>query len=158
LLPGLVPPRMPRMACAAPKLMRRVKGVVGAVRTSSSSTAFSSIESELVDRLARLMNEAEALGDVPDRPSVVMDSLRRCSFIAAVESGPGKGVTGFCELLRNRLVRAAEVTEPRRCERAISLGEVVFEVPVPLVLSEDMMGERRERRDGRKSVFNRQIA
>jgi len=94
------------------------------------------------------MNEADALGDVPDRPRVVMDSLRRCSFIAAVESGPGKGVTGFCELLRNRLVRAAEVTDPRRCGRDISLGEAVFEAPVPLVLSEDMMGKRRERRVG----------
>jgi len=95
------------------------------------------------------MNEAEApLGDVPDRPRVVMESLRRCSFIAAVESEPGKGATGFCELLRKRLVKAAEVTDPRRCDRAISLGEVevVLELPAPLVLSEDdMMGERKRR-------------
>ena len=97
MLPGLVPPRIPRMACAAPRLMRRVKGVVGAVRatTSASSTAFSSIESELVDRLARRRNEAEALGEVPDRPRVVMESLRRWSFMAAVESAPGNGATGL---------------------------------------------------------------
>jgi hypothetical protein len=137
---------MPRMACAAPMLMRRVKGVVGAVRASSSSTAFSSIESEFVDKLALRMNEAEALfGDVPDRPRVVMESLRRCSLMAAVESEPGKGATGFCELLRKRLVRAAEVTDPRRCGRAISLGEVLLEIPAPLVLSEDMMGEKTRR-------------
>lgn len=49
--PGLEPPgvRMLRMAWA-PKLIRRTKGVVGAVRdmASSSSTAFSSMESELL--------------------------------------------------------------------------------------------------------------
>jgi hypothetical protein len=73
-----VPVRIPRMAWLAPMLIRRVKGVVGAVRAkSSSSTAFSSIESELVDRLARRRNDADAVGDVPDRPSVVIDSLRR---------------------------------------------------------------------------------
>jgi len=50
------------------------------------------------------------------------------------------------ELLRNRLVKAAEVTEPRRCERDMSL-----EVPLPLLLgtllllSEDMMARRKER-------------
>ena len=78
LPPGLVPPRMPRIACAAPKLMRRAKGVVGAVRAkSSSSTAFSSIESELVDMLARRRKEAEGVGEVPESPSVVMESLRR---------------------------------------------------------------------------------
>lgn len=81
LLPGLVPPRTPRMAWLAPKLRRRVNGVVGAVRamSTSSSTAFSSIESELVDRLARRRKEAEAaaVGEVPERPRVVMESLRR---------------------------------------------------------------------------------
>jgi hypothetical protein len=76
-----------------------VKGVVGAVlgpNPSSSSIAFSSIvESELlVDRLARRMKGVEAetaAGEVPDRPSVVMESLRRCgSFSAADEMGrPG---------------------------------------------------------------------
>ena len=139
LAPGLVPPRMPRMAWAAPKLMRRVKGVVGAVRTtSSSSTALSSIESALVDRLARRRKEDCAVGEVPDRPSVLIESLRRCCSVkAAFDRGPGKGATGVCEmeLLRNRLVIAAGVTDPRRCERAISLGEVV------LVLSEDMAEE-----------------
>lgn len=155
LLPGLVPLRMPRMACWAPKLMRRLNGVVGAVRTSSSSTAFSSIESELVDRLARRMNEAEAVGDVPDKPRVVMERRRRCcSVMAAVERGPGKGATGFWELPRKRFVRAAEEIDPRRCERAMSLllllllleeeEEVVLEAPLPLVLSEDMVGNRGE--------------
>lgn len=108
------------MAWLAPKLMRRVKGVVGAVRArSSSSTALSSIESELVDMLARRMKEVDAEGEVPDRPRVVMESLRRWSFRAAVARGPGKTATPFCacemELLRKRLERAAELTDPRRC-------------------------------------------
>jgi hypothetical protein len=70
----------------APKLMRRVNGVVGTVRLpgsiSSSSTAFSSIESELlelVDMLPRRKPpKALALvGDAAEMPRVVMDSLRR---------------------------------------------------------------------------------
>jgi len=67
--------------------------------------------------------------------------------MAAFDRGPGKGATGAweIELLRKRLVRAAEVTDPRRCERAISLGEVV------LVLSEDMAEEGRCGRMGRDS-------
>ncbi len=143
LVPGLVPVRMPRMAWLAPTLMRRVNGAVGAVRVaSSSSTALSSIESALVERLALRMKEAEAVGEVPDRPSVVMESLRRCSFMAAVDKGPGKGATGTCEveLLRNRLVKAAEVTDPRRCGRAMSLDETLL---VLLPLSEDIVTERR---------------
>jgi hypothetical protein len=58
--------------------MRRVKGVTGAVRVlSSSSTAFSSIESEFVDRLARRKRAEVVVGEVPESPSVVTDSLRR---------------------------------------------------------------------------------
>jgi len=57
------------------------------------------------------------------------------------------------ELLRNRLVKAAEVTEPRRCERDMSLEEVPLPLPLPLplllgallLLSEDMMARRKER-------------
>ncbi len=111
---GLVPlPRMLRIAWA-PKLMRRVKGVVGAVRQlpSSSSTAFSSIESELVDMLdRRALNEA--VGGFP-RPRVEMESRRPLSLPMAVEMGPGK-TGGPCEteLLRNMLVKPVPI-EPRR--------------------------------------------
>lgn len=81
-LPGLLPPgRYPLMA-EAPKLIRRTKGVFGAVLaepgTSSSSIAFSSIESELVDMLPRRMLKVGGLvGDVPERPIVVTDNRRR---------------------------------------------------------------------------------
>lgn len=81
-LPGLPPGRYPLMA-APPKLIRRVKGVVGAVlapTASSSSTTLSSIESELlelVDMLPRLMPREEApLVEAPDRPRVVTDRRR----------------------------------------------------------------------------------
>jgi hypothetical protein len=85
---GLVPPwdgRALRIAWA-PKLMRRAKGVVGAVRAfavedgSSSSIALSSIESELlVDILVRRMPKgvAPANGADPDRPTVEIESRRR---------------------------------------------------------------------------------
>jgi hypothetical protein len=55
--------------------------------------------------------------------------------MAALVSGPGNGATGGwdIELLRNKLVRAAEVTDPRRWDRDMSL-----EVPEEL-LSEDMV-------------------
>ena len=46
-VPGLVAPRALRMAWVAPKLIRRLKDAEGGARPpSSSSTAFSSIESE----------------------------------------------------------------------------------------------------------------
>lgn len=83
--PGLVPPggdRIERMAFA-PKLMRRTKGVVGAVRDegSSSSMAFSSIESELlVEMLPRRSPPNAPAAEVgpgpPDRPSVVTERRR----------------------------------------------------------------------------------
>lgn len=128
--PGLVPPggaRMLRIAWA-PKLMRRVKGVVGAVRAptpSSSSTAFSSMASEpLVDMLARrALNEV--VGEEP-RPTVDMDSRRPRSLFMAVEMGPGNPGCEI-ELLRNMLARPP--TEPRRW-RTASFG---------LLLSEDIV-------------------
>ena len=127
--PGLFPRpgRMLRMAWA-PKLMRRVNGVVGAVRelkaASSSSMALSSIESEpLVDRLPRrrLKGVGMPVGEVPERPTVETDSLLRWSM--AVAMGPGMvGAPEATELLRwNRLVKAAEVTDGRRL-RDMSLG------------------------------------
>jgi hypothetical protein len=108
--------------------MRRVKGVFGAVRElwSSSSTAFSSIESELlVETLPRrIPNGVEVVGE-PERPRVVeMDRRRRWSFMAAVVMGPGKAAVPAADvelLLWKRLEKAAEVTEPRRA-RARSLG------------------------------------
>lgn len=84
--------------------------------------AFSSASSELlVERLARRIKEAD--GDVPDRPRVVMESLRRCSLMAADVPGKLGGWPCVMELLRKRLAKAADeaVTEPRLCWRAISL-------------------------------------
>lgn len=118
LVPGLLAPRGPalRIAWAAPKLMRRVKGVTGAVRApSSSSTAFSSNESEFVDMLARRSKAEGVVGEVPDNPNVVTESLRRGSFIVDVK-GVGKTGAGGCEIepFRKRLVKVLEVTDPRR--------------------------------------------
>jgi hypothetical protein len=141
LVPGLVALREPRIAWAAPKLIRRVKGVTGAVRAlSSSSMAFSSIESELVDRLARRRRADGVVGEVPERPSVVTESLRRWSAAAVEAKGVGKGAAEGCEteLFRKRLVKALEVMDPRRC-RAMSF-ELALAVEVPL--SEDIMREK----------------
>jgi hypothetical protein len=87
--PGLVPAgaRIERMALA-PKLMRRTKGVVGAVREeSSSSTAFSSMESELlVEMLPRRRPPKAAVADAgppPDKPRVVTERRRRWSLAMA---------------------------------------------------------------------------
>lgn len=138
LVAGLPPPgRMLRMAAWAPTLMRRANGVVGVRVKSSSSTAFSS--DVLVDMLARLMKPAElGVGDVPGTPAVDTDSLRRWSFKAAVVMGPGKPVPCETELPRNMLVKAAEVTEPRRVAcRFMSLGLVLL--LLLLLLSEDMV-------------------
>ncbi len=112
--------------------MRRVKGVVGTVRApgpdSSSSMAFSSMESELfVDMLdRRIPNVVGLVGDVPDKPIVVTDS-RRCGLFMAVETGPGKvAVPVEVELLRwKRFVNAAEVTELRRLRLVPSGGETL---------------------------------
>lgn len=149
--PGLVPPGPRRLRMAwAPKLMRRAKGELGAVRgppgpTSSSSMAFSSKAAsdadEFVDMLARraakddtpapdpLLPTPPALaGDVPDRPraAVVETERRRRRFwsMAADVMGPGK--TGVpleafeVELLPKMLERAAEVTELRRWRDLLS--------------------------------------
>jgi hypothetical protein len=130
--PGLVPPgaRMERMALA-PKLMRRTKGVVGAVREelSSSSIAFSSMESELlVEILPRRIPPngpvAEAGPGPPERPRVVTERRRRGSLAAAEEATPGLPLEPVeVELLRwKRLESAAEVTDPRRSRGAIDVG------------------------------------
>ncbi len=137
-VPGLVPPRTFRMAWVAPKLMRREKGVTGGPRgPSSSSMAFSSIESALVDRLPRRMKAEGVVGEVPERPSVVTESLRRWSLTAAAARGVGNDVGGCCEteLFRKKLVKALEVMEPRRW-RAMSFA-LLAEFP----LSEDMVKE-----------------
>lgn len=124
----------------APKLMRRAKGVVGAVRAldgpSSSSIAFSSTESELlVDKLARRRpNGVWVVGDEPDNPKVEIESRLRWSVIAAVVIALGKtAVPVDVELLLwKRLVRAAEVTEPRR-GRCISAGGCLLELSFDIV-------------------------
>jgi hypothetical protein len=129
------------MPWVAPKLIRRLRAEAGAVRgLSSSSMAFSSIESEFVDRLARRKSDEVVVGDVPERPSVVTDNLRRGSFMAAVARGVGNGAAGGCEteLVRKRLVKALEVMEPRRC-RAMSLG-----LAAAFPASEDIVKNKRQ--------------
>lgn len=82
-LPGLPPPGRYPLIAEPPKLMRRVKGVFGAVLAtmSSSSMALSSMESELlelVDMLPRRIPRADApLDEAPDRPRVVTERRRR---------------------------------------------------------------------------------
>lgn len=103
-VPGL-PPVGRRIAAAAPKLIRRWKGVTGAVRDalgeSSSSIAFSS-KSELVEVLARRAKPVALVGEVPVMPRVVVDrdSLRRCSLMAAVVTALGMTGVPAMELLR----------------------------------------------------------
>lgn len=103
-VPGLLPAGR-RIAAAAPKLIRRWKGVTGAVREavgeSSSSIAFSS-KSELVDVLARRPKPVALVGEVPVMPRVVVDrdSLRRCSLMAAVVTALGMTGVPAMELLR----------------------------------------------------------
>lgn len=80
---------------------------------SSSSMAFSSMESELVDKLPRRMKVAVLVGEVPDRPIVVMESRRLWeSLLPPLGNGgpvePDEGPRW------NRLDRAACVIELRR--------------------------------------------
>lgn len=118
-LPGLPPGRYPLMDW--PKLMRRTKGVPGAVLAlpagvaSSSSMALSSIESEFVDMLPRRMAKGVVLvGEVPERPIVVTERRRRwgslkeplAAYDAALEPADGPRW--------KRLERAAWVMELRR--------------------------------------------
>lgn len=110
--------------------MRRVNGVVGAVLEvllgkSSSSTAFSSIESEFVDMLPRRKRlEADValkvevlVGEVPTRPIVERESLRRWASVLVFMLAEGKaGVPLAVGLGRcwKRLARAVCVTDGRR--------------------------------------------
>jgi hypothetical protein len=115
--------------------MRRVKGVVGAVRAeagSSSSIAFSSIESELVETLARriLKGVLAAVGDVPDNPMVVMERRRRWSFM-----GKAVVVVAVDPLLWKRLVRGL-LTELRRW-RDMSAEGALLELSVDIVLERE---------------------
>lgn len=147
LVPGLTGPRTARMAWAAPKLMRRAKGGMGAVRApSSSSIAFSSSESELVERLARRRRAEGVVGEVPDRPMVVTETLRRWSAMAGGTRCVGGrfavGVGCEIELVLNKLAKGPEVMDPRLCCRAMSFG-----LAVELPLSEDMATE--SGRDGK---------
>jgi len=112
--------------------MRRANGVVGALRPglSSSSMAFSSIESERsVETLPRRppnVKGAACVGEVPDKPSVEMDIRRRWSWAAAVVIGPGKGAVGAPDVLFDRpkmLLKVWVVKEPRR-GRGEESGEV----------------------------------
>jgi hypothetical protein len=135
-----------------PKLMRRTNGVVGAVRAeagSSSSIAFSSIESEFVEMLLRrrVKGVVTLLGDVPESPMVEMDSRRRWSLI-------GNAVAGVVvePLLWNRLVSGL-LTELRRC-RDISAGGPVLELSLDIV-GPDVMRERRRLATEERNEFVR---
>jgi len=122
--PGLPPPPLPRRVrmAWAPKLIRRVNGVVGAVRPplpgpSSSSMAFSSMESELVDMLPRRNADmAEVLvGEVPDNPRVETESLRRWASVLVFMVAEGKtGVPATVLPRWRREAMATWVMEARR--------------------------------------------
>lgn len=122
-LPGLPEGRMPLMleeVAVPPKLMRRAKGVLGAVLAlpginSSSSTADSSIESELelVETLSRRIKVAGLVGELPERPMVLTE--RRRPRGSVMLGAPGRGGTLPLEgALWKRLERAAWVMELRR--------------------------------------------
>jgi len=109
----------------APKLMRRVKGVLGAVRAevaSSSSTAFSSMISELVEILPlRRLKGVLELGEVPvlvDSPKVEMDRRRRWSLMAV---GKAAAVVAVDPFRWKRLVSGL-LTELRRCRDMSAVG------------------------------------
>ena len=102
----------------APKLMRRPKGVFGGfLAYSSSSTAFSSMASELVvEMLPRRTLNGDVVGFCAPRPSVVTDNRRRWSRAETdvMDSLP-LPLLADTELLRwKRLAKAAVVTEPLR--------------------------------------------
>jgi len=117
----------------APKLMRRVKGVVGAVRAedvSSSSMAFSSIESELVDTLDRRSPKGvlgTPLGDVPDNPIVEMERRRRWSI------GKAGVVVDVEPLLWKRFVRGL-LTELRRWRGISAEGTPLLELSLDMMI------------------------
>ena len=120
-----------------PKLMRRVKGVTGAVRgpKSSSSTALSSIESELLELLdmlpRRMPREGAPLEEVPERPSVVTERRRRWES-GMVGLWPEKGGPLVLEEggpRWKRFDRAAWVMELRRMR---GLTSPLLAAPPPL--------------------------
>lgn len=95
---GYIPvlPRTSRSACA-PKDIRRARGDgVGSDADGGGSSPVSSLptlEERLPSLAARVVNEG-CVGDVPDRPSVVIDKRRRwldCALAAAVAIGLGNG-------------------------------------------------------------------
>lgn len=119
------------MAALPPKLMCRAKGVVGAVlgppnMASSSSMAFSLIESELVDMLPRRMKEEVSVGEVPESPMVVIDKRRLCASALPLPLPLGKGgpADAFEGPREKRLDKAAWVIELRRWPVPGPLGEV----------------------------------
>lgn len=126
-LPGLLEGRYPLKEpepAEAPKLMRRVKGVLGVVLAlpgtkSSSSTADSSMEPalepalEVVETLSRRTKAAGFVGELPERPMVLTD--RRRPRGSVMLGAPGSGGTFPLEGPRwKRLERAAWVMELRR--------------------------------------------
>lgn len=96
--------------------MRRPNGVFGGfLAYSSSSTAFSSIASELVvEMLPRRTLKGDVVGFCAPRPSVVTDNRRRWSR-AETDVMDSLPLLADTELLRwKRLAKAAVVTEPLR--------------------------------------------
>ena len=126
----------------APKLRWRVYGVFGMVLAeSSSSTAFSSMDSEFVVEILprrRPNGELADCGEVPERPKVVTERRRRWSRAAAAAAESLAGTLPVeVELLRwKRFDNAAEVTEPRR--PAAPLGGELFEPSLDMINEETM--------------------
>lgn len=109
---------------------------------SSSSIAFSSMESEpAVEKLPRRPPKTKGevcVGEVPDKPSVVIDMRRRWSC-AAEAMVPGKGAVGPPEVLlerAKRLLKVVEVIEPRRGRLAPSFGGLLL-LPLALDIVDD---------------------
>ncbi len=98
-------------------------GTLRADGPSSSSTAFSSMESEpavetLPRRPAGNVNPVVWMGEVPDSPSVEID-IRRPGAVAAVtgagcEATPDGGLPDTLFVRPKRAVKVLEVKEPRR--------------------------------------------
>lgn len=123
-----------------PPILIRRKGVVGAVLgdpDSSSSTAHSSIDSELVEVLAlrKWYGALVDVGEAPCKPRVETERRRRCgSFMLTAAGGITEGDPfGMDEFRWNKLLNTALPTDPRRARDMFSLFSLL-----------DMVAEWRE--------------
>lgn len=122
LRPELLPPLALLIACVPSDIRRGKEVEIFGRLVSSSSTAFSSITSELNEqtltrRPLRKNGDGVWAGGVPDKPSVEMDILLRLLFVAVAVVGIGNGedeVPGIHFALVRRLLIGSGVTELRR--------------------------------------------